>query len=43
MKKETNKFAKAIQEFKIKYPLVTSGDLQTFAIGWQEALNSLKQ
>lgn len=43
MKKETNKFAKAIQEFKIKYPQVTTSDLLTFTIGWQEALDSLKQ
>jgi hypothetical protein len=27
----------ALREFQKKYPSVTSGDLQTFILGWQEA------
>ena len=32
------KLSKALQDFKTKYPSVTSADLQTFIIGWQEAV-----
>jgi hypothetical protein len=31
------KLSKALQDFKTKYPNITSADLQTFIIGWQEA------
>lgn len=31
------KLSKALRDFKTKYPSVTSADLQTFIIGWQEA------
>ncbi len=29
--------SKAVEDFKKKYPCVTSADLQTFIIGWNEA------
>jgi hypothetical protein len=32
------KLSKALQDFKTKYPSITSADLQTFIIGWQEAV-----
>jgi len=35
------KLSEALQNFKTKYSNVTSGDLQTFIIGWQEAVNNL--
>jgi hypothetical protein len=31
------KLSKALEDFKTKYPSVTSADLQTFIIGWKEA------
>ena len=34
------KFSKALQDFKTKYPSITSADLQTFTIGWQEAIKN---
>lgn len=34
------KLSKALQDFKTKYPSVTSADLQTFIIGWQEAVKN---
>ena len=34
------KLSKALQDFKTKYPSITSGDLQTFIIGWQEAVKN---
>ena len=34
------KLSKALQGFKTKYPSVTSADLQTFIIGWQEAVKN---
>jgi len=34
------KLSKALQDFKTKYPSATSGDLQTFIIGWQEAVKN---
>lgn len=35
------KLLKALEEFKTKYPTITSGDLQTFIIGWQESEKTL--
>ena len=32
--------SKALQDFKTKYPSITSADLQTFIIGWQEAVKN---
>jgi len=34
------KLSKALQDFKTKYPSVTSADLQTFIIGWHEAVKN---
>ena len=34
------KLSKALQDFKTKYPSITSADLQTFIIGWQEAVKN---
>ena len=34
------KLSKALREFQNKYPSTTSGDLQTFIIGWKEAMKS---
>ena len=34
------RLSKALQDFKTKYPSVTSADLQTFIIGWQEAVKN---
>mgnify|MGYP002398323001 CR=1 FL=1 len=34
------KLSKALQNFKTKYPSITSADLQTFIIGWQEAVKN---
>jgi hypothetical protein len=34
------KLSKALQDFKTKYSSVTSADLQTFIIGWQEAVKN---
>ena len=34
------KLSKALHDFKTKYPSITSADLQTFIIGWQEAVNN---
>jgi len=34
------KLSKALQDFKMKYPSITSVDLQTFIIGWQEAVKN---
>ncbi len=31
----------ALREFQKQYPSVTSGDLQTFTLGWQTAIESL--
>jgi hypothetical protein len=28
---------KALQEFRNKYPAITSADMQTFILGWQAA------
>jgi hypothetical protein len=30
----------ALQDFKKKYPSITSADMQTFIIGWQEAIKN---
>ena len=35
------KLLRAIEDFKKKYPESTSGDLQTFIIGWREAMNEI--
>jgi hypothetical protein len=35
------KFSKALQDFKTKYPSITSADLQTFTISWQEAVKTV--
>lgn len=37
---DEQKLSKALQDFKTKYPGATSGDLQTFIIGWQEAVKN---
>ena len=34
------KLSKALRDFKTKYPSITSADLQTFIIGWQEAVKN---
>ena len=34
------KLSKALQDFKTKYPSITSADLQTFILGWQEAVKN---
>lgn len=34
------KLSKALNEFRRRYPNVTSADLQTFVIGWTEAVKS---
>jgi hypothetical protein len=34
------KLSKALQDFKTKYQCITSADLQTFIIGWQEAVKN---
>jgi len=34
------KLSKALQDFKTKYPSITSADLQTFVLGWQEAVKN---
>ena len=34
------KLSKALQDFKTKYPNITSADLQTFILGWQEAVKN---
>ncbi|MFW6219976.1 MAG: hypothetical protein ACOC33_03975 [bacterium] len=34
------KLSKALQVFKTKYPSITNADLQTFIIGWQEAVKN---
>lgn len=34
------KLSKALHDFKTKYPSITSADLQTFIIGWQEAVKN---
>lgn len=34
------KLLKALENFKTKYPSVTSADLQAFIIGWQEAIKN---
>lgn len=34
------KLSKALKDFRKKYPSVTSADLQTFIIGWQEAVKN---
>ena len=34
------KLLKALQDFKTKYPNTTSADLQSFIIGWQEAVKN---
>ena len=33
--------SKALNDFKVKYPTITSGDLQTFILGWSEAVAQL--
>jgi len=33
------KLSIALTEFKAKYPSITSGDLQTFILGWNAAMN----
>lgn len=37
------KLSKALQDFKTKYPNITSADLQTFIIGWNSALSYLNK
>jgi len=36
-----DRLLKALNDFKEKYPNVTSADLQTFIIGWNEASKDL--
>jgi len=32
-----NTLSKALEEFRKKYPSITSADMQTFILGWQAA------
>ena len=34
------KLSKALEDFKTKHPSITSADLQTFILGWQEAVKN---
>lgn len=43
MENHNELFAKALQEFKNKYPNATIGDLQTFTLGWLAAIKSLEK
>lgn len=36
-------FCKAIQKFRTDYPSVTLADIQTFAIGWREAIKTKQE
>jgi hypothetical protein len=38
--KDQEKFAEAIYLFNKKYPNISSGDLQSFSMGWQGALEN---
>lgn len=42
MKNQEN-LSQALFEFQKQYPMITSADLQTFVMGWNQALKSLRK
>ena len=37
---QDEKLAEALRKFQKQYPMVTSGDLQTFVLGWKAAVEN---